>query len=357
MITVYIVSPSPFAGKSLLALVLGLRLRDQGVQVGYFKPVGTRPVEVEGVETDSDALYIAQQLGAADQPEALCPVLFTDQLAEQAFAGSLEPKELLGRVRQAFETVAAGKEVMLVGGVGDLGRGTLLGLSAPTVAEFLDARVLLVARYEGDSTVESVLMAPRLLGERTMGVIFNYVPPQELDHLRQVVSPYLDQRRLPMLGSVPLDQVLRAITLRELADQVQAKVLCCEDRLDQLVSRFLVGAMSVASAARYFRETQDEVVITGGDRPDIQLAALQSGTKAIVCTGNLYPSEVIIKRAAQLGVPMLLVGEDTLAAVANIERIMSQLRVREESKVKRARELLEEHVDFVRLYQLAGLEA
>ena len=37
----------------------------------------------------------------------------------------------------------------------------------------------------------------------------------------------------------------------------------------------LVGAMSVESALSYFRRKPNKAVITGGDRADIQLAALE----------------------------------------------------------------------------------
>jgi hypothetical protein len=152
-----------------------------------------------------------------------------------------------------------------------------------------------------------------------------------------------------------MDEILASITVRELASQLSAKVLCGEKGLDQIVGQFIVGAMGVASAARYFREVNDKAVITGGDRPDIQLAALQTSTRALVLTGNLYPSPVLVGRAQQLGVPMLLVAEDTLATVERIDRIMGRLRVREAVKVVRARELLEAHIDFARLEKLVGL--
>jgi BioD-like phosphotransacetylase family protein len=40
----------------------------------------------------------------------------------------------------------------------------------------------------------------------------------------------------------------------------------------------MVGAMSAENALSYFRRKAHKVVITGGDRPDIQLAALETST-------------------------------------------------------------------------------
>jgi BioD-like phosphotransacetylase family protein len=353
LIPVYIASIGSYAGKSLTGLVIGLVLRDRGVNVRYFKPVGTLPVQEGGALTDEDALFIARSLGYQGEVGALCPVLLTGELLEKALRGDVDNVE--SRILDAYRTVSQGADVTVIGGVGGLSRGALLGLSGQRVASLLDARVLLVARYESDITVEEILLASDLLGERLAAVAFTYVPVEALDHVRGSVREYLERRGLPVLGAVPRDEVLASVTVRELAEQLDAKVLCCENRLQELVKQFVIGAMNVASAVKYFREREDKAVITGGDRPDIQLAALQTPTKAVILTGNLHPSSVLVKRAQQVGVPMLLVGADTLSTVERIEGIVGRLRVRERVKVERARELLEKNMDFKRLFTIMGV--
>ncbi len=104
------------------------------------------------------------------------------------------------------------------------------------------------------------------------------------------------------------------------------------------------------------KETDDKVVITGGDRSDIQLAALQTSTKCLILTGNLHPSPVIVDRARQIGVPIILVMDDTLTAVEKMEDVLGNMRVREGTKIARARELFEQNVDFDRLYSMLDAE-
>lgn len=348
-----VASVGSYAGKSLTALILGLHLREDGLRVGYFKPVGTLPAQVGDVRTDEDAHFIAQQLQTGDPIECLCPVLLTQDLAEAAFRCELPSP--LERVRQAFECIREGKDVVIISGVGDLSRAGMLGLSAPHVAEILDLKTLLIGRFEGNETVEQFLMGAEILGERFLGCLINFVPEGVMPEVREAVVPYLESVGLPVVGVVPRDEALAAITLRELAEKLDGKVLCCEERLDDLVLTFVIGAMNVQSAARYFRETPGKVVITGGDRPDIQLAALQTPTKAIVLTGNLYPNEIILRRAKSLNVPMILVAPDTMTAVGAIDDAVGRLRVREPVKIQRARRILEPAIDFAKLYSLMGL--
>jgi len=355
MKTLYIASVGSSAGKSLAALAIGSYLKERGLKVGYFKPVGTLPVQVEGATTDEDALFIAQTLGQEGNPQDLCPVLYTEELAKQVLEGG--KPQLQDRITRAFEKVSAGKDVVLVGGIGNLCRGSLLNLSAPQVARLLDARVLVVVRHESDYAAEELLLAASLLEGRVLAAVFNFVAEQHQARLQQVIVPYLEGIGIPVLGVMERDVLLGSVTVGELAEQLGARVLCCENMLGLLVEHFIIGAMNAQSAIRYFGEIPNKAVITGGDRPDIQLAALQTATRAIILTGNLYPSDVIIRRAQQVRVPILLVGGDTLSTVEEIERIVGRLRVRQQAKVERARALWNEKVDLKRLTDLLGLKA
>ncbi len=349
----YIASVDSFAGKSLTALALGLGLREAGHRVGYFKPLGTLPYTVEGITTDEDAHFISTRLNPDAPLAAVCPILLSPELVAQALEGQVEG--LPQRILDSYAQVSQGRDLMIVGGVGDLSRGSFLDLSAPAMADLLDARVILLAKVSAEPMAEEVLLARRLLGDRFGGVIFNFAGPDEQEALRGSLGKHLESRGITILGVLPPDDLLGAITVRDLVEHLPAKLLCCEKALDQLIVHFVIGAMGVASASKYFRQLADKAVITGGDRADIQLAALQTATKAIVLTGNIYPSAPIVKRAQQLGVPLVLAPHDTLATVERIEHITGRLRVRESAKVERARALFREHVDMERIEAIAGL--
>jgi len=349
----YIASVDAYSGKSLTALALGLSLREADYRVGYFKPLGSLPHTVGGVVTDEDALFISHRLHPEAPVEAICPVLVTPELTGRALRGQLVG--LAEQVRDAYQKVAAGRDVVIVGGLGTLARGSLLRLSAAAVAEMLGARVLVLARLAADPSAEEVLLARQLLGDRLLGVIFNFVGPDEQEALAGPLGQHLEGRGIPVLGAVPRDELLGAVSVRELVEHLPAKVLCCETALEELIVHFVVGAMGVASAAKYFRQVSDKAVVTGGDRADIQLAALQTATKAVVLTGNIYPSPVIVQRAQQLGVPLLLAPHDTLSTVERIEQIAGRIRVRADAKVERARALFAAHVEVDRIRTALGL--
>jgi hypothetical protein len=113
--------------------------------------------------------------------------------------------------------------------------------------------------------------------------------------------------------------------------------------------------MNVDKALKYFRQKRNKAVITGGDRPEIQLAALETSTKCIILTGNQYPSEIILAQAEERHVPILLAKDDTQAAVEKTARLFGRLRVRDQRKLDRAIELIDQYIDFAALYKKTGL--
>jgi BioD-like phosphotransacetylase family protein len=245
---------------------------------------------------------------------------------------------------------------MLVCGSGSvLTRGTLLGLNGVQTAEMLDATVLLVGKCQSFLDVDYILASHRALGDRLSGVILNMVPPRERDRIRDDVVPCLESEGLNVLGLMPMDPMLHSVSVRELAEAMAGDLLCGEKAADELVENFVVGAMGVERALRYFRRTPRKCVITGGDRSDIQLAALETPTRCLILTGELRPRHTVLARAEELGVPVLLVRQDTLTAVEMIGDILGKLRVREPRKIEHAVDQFEAHLELAKLDQALGL--
>jgi BioD-like phosphotransacetylase family protein len=92
-----------------------------------------------------------------------------------------------------------------------------------------------------------------------------------------------------------------------------------------------------------------KAVITGGDRTDIQLAALTTDVSALILTGNYYPDVRVLSRADELGVPVLLVPGDTYSTVREIATLTGRIKPSDNKKIQLARQIVEEHVDWQRI--------
>ena len=354
MQTLFIGSTAGNSGKTLITVALGLALRECGYKVGYMKPLGKLPITVEGKMVDADAQFLKGILQLSEPLDQICPVLLTQDLMARVLRG--EVPDLHSRIQKAYETISAGKDVVLVGGAGSLAEGLFLGISGVRLAREFRTSVLLIDPYQNEVCIDCILTAKEALGDRLMGVVLNRVTPPSLSEVEQMVVPFLVNKGVEVLGVLPLDRVLDAVTVRQMTEILDGKVICGQDRLDEFVERFSVGAMDVDAALGYFRKLPNKAVITGGHRADIQLAALETSTKCLVLTGDQMPNEIIISRAREVGVPMISVHYDTLTTVEKLEAVLGRIRIREERKVQRARELLRDRLNYRRIVEKLGLK-
>ncbi len=355
MIAVYVVSTEPFSGKTSLCYGIAARLQRDGLNVGYFKPLALYGDQREGQAASEDAAFMRRLLNLEEKTDLLAPVVLNSAALEQSIAG--RPNDYAERIDCAFEEVSRGKDLVVVEGGATLIEGTLLDLDPRRMAERLHARVLVLARYSNELMLDSLLSAQALFGPRLAGAVVNQVPPLRLEFLTRSVIPFLASRGVPTLAALPQDRLLQSLSVNEIAEILDGEILNSPEQGGELVEHIMVGAMSADSALSYFRGKPNKVVITGGDRADIELAALETSTRCLVLTGNLRPSALILGRAEELGVPLILVRQDTLSAVEIIQQYFGKLRLHQPGKVERFSQLMNEGFYFERLVSDLGIRA
>ena len=148
--------------------------------------------------------------------------------------------------------------------------------------------------------------------------------------------------------------MLGSVAVQDLIEMLGAQVLCGAKQAGRLVARFFIGAMQVSHAHKFFGGVRDFGCIVGGDRPDIQLAALEGGAACLILTGNLYPSEIILSRAEEHEVPVLVVRDDTYAVAHRLERLRLTSTLGQPEKIARGLDLVRANLDFERPLRRLG---
>ncbi len=340
-------STEPYSGKSAAVLGIGLQLQAMGVDIAFGKPLGNA---LNGDTQDPDLAFIVATL-QLPQARYYPP---TVSLSEASVEASLSIPGSADLSLQPF-TEDRGETLLLLEGPGNLTEGTLLNLSLPHMATAIDAAVLLVTRYDSILLVDRLLAAKAQLGHQLLGVIINDVPESALEVATQVAQPFLESQGIPVLAMFPRSPIMRSITVGEIVARLHAEVLCCPDRMDLMVETLTIGAMNVNSALRYFRKGINMAVVTGGDRTDIQFAALETSTQCLVLTGQIPPATAILERATDLEVPILAVDSDTLSTVERIDELFGQVRLHQPIKVQCVHDLVATHLDLHRLLTLLDL--
>jgi BioD-like phosphotransacetylase family protein len=356
MKSLYVTSLENFSGKTAVVLGLGKRLQAEGYRVGYLKPVSYDAMQIGGRVVDEDVAFVKNVLGLEGEPQDLSPVVVTPELLPDC----LEEGDSCGlqeQIQGAAEAAGQGKDILLLEGGGSLRMGYALGLSTPYVAKMLDASVLAVVKFRGRlRMLDDALAAQFRLGERLTGVILNRVPPSEMEFVENQAVPFLEQRGIAVLGTLVERPELAAISVAELIDVLDARVIGDKVDPEALVEALMVGAMSAQEALSRFRVHQNKAVITGGDRTDVQLAALETSTTTLILSGNLRPTAAVLNRANELGVAVLLVHTNTLETVETIESVFGKTRLGQAQKLARFEALMADNVNYRRFFELLDLK-
>lgn len=354
MVSLYFVNETGLSGIHAICIGMCLKLQAEGYRVGYMKPLGHRLHKEEEETYDIDAKYLWEKLELDCSLDCVSPVLLTPQTVYEGFSQNTEGLPV--KLTRCFKEVATGKDVMVIQGAFTYSQGALLNLSAFDVQKLFGARTILVERYRDAFIIDNVLLAKKMLGDALSGVIFNMVPAVRKSLVDEKVTPFLEEQGIPVYGNIPEDRILKSVTVADLTKQLSGRVLCAENKKGDLIEGVMIGAMSQEHALSYFRKKMNQCIITGGDRSDIQLAALETNARCLVLTGNLYPSSIILSKAEDLGVPIVLVDMDTLSAAEQAEKVMRSARIHDDKKIDRILDLFDLYVDYKRIISAESIK-
>ncbi|GIW08242.1 MAG: hypothetical protein KatS3mg060_3047 [Dehalococcoidia bacterium] len=345
MQSIVIVSTRPGAGKTALAAALVELVRRDGRTAGYFKAFEANDIPPAA---SPDARFMGTMLGVADAAAGA-------SLGGTALLGVLDGQPFdRTAVIEAARRAGATKDVVFVEGGSTLSEGLACGLSAPELAEALDAKVIAIARYEGEAIVDEALAARNVVGDRLLGVVVNGVPRGRWDATVRRLRSFFQAREVPFLGALPFEETLAAVTVQQLADHLGGQIMNSADRASEIVENFMVGTVVLGKASDYFRRMSRKAVIAHGSRPDMHLAALETDTRCLVLAGNIVPNPIVLARAEEEDVPIIMVKQDTLAVLEQIEELFPTARFAVPANVPLLADLVAANLDLGAIRAPAG---
>lgn len=334
MVALYVTSVEKGSGKTAVCAGLGKHLLSDGKKIGFFKPLITATKNPPKKDIDSDVAFIKQLFALKEPVNLLCPV-FSDA------------SKLRNKIKEAYAKASQGKDVVIVEGISDQSQ------AARDIVEALDARVIIVESYSEESL--KAMNSYKDFGEHLLGIVLNKVPRSQIEQVRSATSAQFGQAGVNILGVLPEDRALFTLTIGELAECIQGEILSGAEKSAELAENIMLGAMCVDPGPDYFGRKANKVVVVRSERPDMQLAALETSTRCLVLTGDAAPQSVVLDRAEEKNVPIILAKDDTTAIVANIEDALGKTRFNEENKLPKLSEIMEQHFNFQAVYKGLGL--
>ena len=334
MVTLYVTSLERGSGKTAVCAGIGKHLLSDGKKIGFFKPIITDNKNLPMKGTDSDATFIKHLFALEEPVDLLCPV-FSDE------------SNLRNRIKEAYAKVSQGKDVVIVEGISDQSQ------ASRGIVEALDAKMIIVESYSKE--LLKAISSYKDFGGYLLGIVLNKVPGSRVKNVRSEGSAQFDKTGVNILGVLPEDRTLLALTIGELVEHIQGEILTGIEKSVELVESFMVGAMVVDSGLDYFGRKNNKVVVVRSERADMQLAAMETSTKCLVLTGNTEPQSVVLCRAEEKNVPIILARDDITTIATNIEDALGKTRFNQENKLPKLNEIMEQHFNFQAVYKGLGL--
>jgi len=327
------------AGKT--SFIVGLTV-SAGLKIGYMKPFGERILYRKKRLLDYDSVLISTLNRLEENPEDMSLGFDHSKLRFMYDQEHLEEK-----LKEMIENIGEDRDVIFIEGGRDLTYGASLFLDPLTVAKTLDAELIFVLSGEQDNVIDQVHFLKDYLNTKDIdfkGVVINKV--EDPEDLMTIHGETFEELDVKVLGVIPYIKELNFFTMEHIGNVLFAKIVAGNKGISNIVKNILVGAMSgpkVTESPLFNKEAK--LIITSGDRSDVILEALDSDTAGIVLTNNILPTPLIISKANEKEIPLLLVPGDTFKTAKMVDDMERLISVKDQKKIELLAEEIKKNID------------
>ncbi len=365
----FIAATNQHVGKTTtcLGLIAGLLKRKR--RVVFMKPVGQEQAKTEnGIFVDKDALLLQDYFDLEQEISAMSPVLFPRGFTRDYLDGKVKEKTLKQNIKTAYEKITSEHQTLIVEGTGHVGVGSIVNLSNAQIASMLNLPLIIVASGGLGSCFDSLAINKALCdsnGVVISGVILNRVLNEKREMILSYMKKALERWNIPILGCIPFDPFLSKPSMKDFEILFNRTLLSGEEH----ILRHFRHTRLVATSLTTFRTLMlpNQLVITPANREDIILAILtkhwdvKMGSPnddleaGLILTGDPPPREAIIHALKKAHIPMIYAPLSSYKAMEMISSFTVKIRTGDREKIREAVGLVEEHVDFDQLIEIAHL--
>ena len=333
MTVLYVASDESGAGKTALSTTLAYDLINHGSKVRVIRPLD---------DTHNDHEIYTKLLGEVAPTKSVT----TGQ-------GPLSA-DLLSQVSDICTEAAENSDVVIVEGP-----GTISPKENGQIADALNATAVLLTRHTFGKDPKTVASYAAEFGERLAGIVVNGRTEYQDTEVSCSFIPELSKINIPTLGIIPEDRRLLSSTIRAIAQHLSGRFLNAdsdeEEYGDRLVEDFMVGGLGLDWGVLYFGIRENKAVVVRGDRPDVQMSALDTPCAFMILTDGITPIEYVLHEAALQEVPLAVVETSTLETMSTLNNLQDTASFDHTEKILRFRDLLTLHADLTPVLDRLGL--
>ncbi|MFX0010814.1 MAG: DRTGG domain-containing protein [Candidatus Hermodarchaeota archaeon] len=350
---IYLCSLIEHVGKTLLSIGIMKQLQEEGKKVAYFKPIGV-PRGAFSNKADRDVGFIQNTVFKTDLPYDIISPVYIPDCYYVDLIDSSKKEQNLQIIKNAYAKLEQNYDYIIIEGAQSIKKYIRVGLDDVTIAQSLGINeVVYVQTKSSDKCIDDLFFTKKYFEFRDMkikGVIFNKIDHDYKARIEELNENHIKRYNISIIGLIEKIIELLSPRVSEIMEAIGGELVneAAVDGLNSVVETYLIGAMHVQAALKYFRTTKNAIVITGGDRTDIILASLSENVLGLVLTGFIQPDVKVIYEANERGIPIILSPSDTYTTIRNMERIKPGIQ---EEEIKIVHKLVKENINWEALLQ------
>ena len=348
---IYLCSLEERVGKTLLSIGIIQYLQNQGKKVAYFKPIGI-PKAAFSNKADVDVGFIQNSVLKEVVPYDLTsPVSIPDSYYIDLVDRDIK-EDFLNKIKNAYEEISKDFDYIVIEGAPSIRKFIRVGIDDISIAQNLGIEELVIVNCESsDKCIDNLYFTKNYFDYRNMkikGIIFNLIDHEYIARIEELEENNIKRYGIPVLGIVEKSFELYTPRVLEVLGSIGGELLNegATSGLNSNVEHYIIGAMNVQAALKYLRQVNNFAFITGGDRSDLILAALNEDVAAVILTGYITPDTKIVTAATEKGVPIILSPSDTYTTMRTIDRIKPGLQ---SDEIQIIHDLIEKSLDWEKL--------
>ncbi|MFX1301953.1 MAG: DRTGG domain-containing protein [Promethearchaeota archaeon] len=344
----YLSSLKERAGKSFLSIGFIQKLKKEGKKFVYFKPIGV-PKGAFTNKADPDVGFILNTVYQTDHPyDFISPVSIPDAYYIDLI-DAIKKEEYLQKIKKAYDKITKDVEYIVIEGNPSIRKFIRVGIDDVSIAQTLGINELIfVSTESSDRCIDNFFFTKNYFEFRKvsiLGILFNKIDYEYIARIKELTEDHINRYNIPVLGIIEKSLELFSPRVNEMKEQIGGELINeqASSGLNNLVETYLIGAMNAQAALKYLRQVKRAAFITGGDRTDLAMAALDQDVSTLILTGFIHPDMGVITAANEKGIPIILSPSDTYTTMRNLERLKPGIQ---EDEIEKVLNLIEKEIDW-----------
>jgi hypothetical protein len=325
-IAIYLCSLRERVGKSLLSIGIMQKLQNMGKKVAYFKPIGI-PKAAYSSKSDPDVGFILSTIFITSKPyEIVSPVSIPDCYYVDLVDAN-QKIEHLNKIKAAYAEISAEMDYVIIEGAPSIRKFIRVGLDDVTIAQSVGINDLIyISTESSDKCIDNLFFTKNYFDFRHInfkGVLFNKIDFDYIARIEELEENHIRRYNIPVIGKIEKSLELFSPRVSEIKEAIGGEFIndASSSGLDNRIETYIIGAMNPQAALKYLRQVKKAAVVTGGDRVDLALAALDQDVSCLILTGYIHPDLSVITAANEKNIPIILSPSDTYTTIRNMERL------------------------------------